>query len=79
MKLLCRFGAIEWHNQVEEERELVALLLFSYGCLVIVNVLRLFLTVSWVGPQCVIVVFPDHTHSLFNLENKNDYGKPIQV
>ena len=46
-------------------RELVALLVLSYGCLVTVNVLWLFLTVSWVGMQCVIVVFPDHTHLLF--------------
>ena len=25
----------------------------------------LFLEVPWVGLQCVIVVFPDHTHLLF--------------
>ena len=30
-----------------------------------VSVLWLFLTVPWVGLQCVIVVFPDHTHLLF--------------
>ena len=29
--------------------------------------LWLFLTVPWVGLQCVIVVFPDHTNSLFLL------------
>ena len=29
-----------------------------------INVLWLFLTVPWVGLQCVIVVFPDHTHLL---------------
>ena len=46
-------------------RELVALLVLSYGCLVTVIVLWLFLTVSWVGMQCVIVVFPDHTHLFF--------------
>ena len=39
------------------KRELVALL-----CLpVTVSVLRLFLTVPWVGLQCVSVVFPGHT------------------
>ena len=27
--------------------------------------LWLFLTVSWVSLQCVIVVFPDHTHLIF--------------
>ena len=41
------------------KRELVALLLMSSWCLVTVNVL------PWVGQQCVIVVFPDHTHFLF--------------
>ena len=33
---------------------------FSFGCLIIVNVLWLVLTVPWVGLQFVIVVFPDH-------------------
>ena len=47
------------------KRELVALLLLSFGCLVTVNVLQLFLTVLCVGLQCVIVVFLDHTHLLF--------------
>ena len=51
------------------KRELVALLLLSYGCLATVNVMWLFLTVPWVGLQCVIVIFPGHTHSL-----KNDLG-----
>ena len=50
---------------LKRERELVALLLLSYGCLVTVNVLWLFLAVSWVGLHCVIVVFLDHTHLLF--------------
>ena len=50
---------------LERKRELVVLLLVSFGCLVTVNVLWLFLTVLWVGLQCVIVVFPDHTHLLF--------------
>ena len=48
---------------LKRKRELSALLLFSYGCLV--YVLWVFLTVPWVGLQCVIVVFPDHTHLLF--------------
>ena len=39
------------------KRELIALLLLSFGCLVTVNVLWLFLTVPWAGLQCVIVVF----------------------
>ena len=47
---------------LKKKRKLVALLLLSYRCLVTVNVLWLFLTVPRVGLQCVIVVFPDHTH-----------------
>ena len=46
------------------KRELVALLSMSSWCLVIV--VWLFLTVPWVCLQFVIVVFPDHTHSLFS-------------
>ena len=48
------------------KRELIVLLLLSFGCLVTVNVLWLFLTVLWVGLQFVIVVFPDHTHLLYD-------------
>ena len=51
---------------LKRTRELVVLLLLSYGCLVSVNVLWLFLTVMWVGLQCVIVVFPGHTHLPFH-------------
>ena len=32
--------------------------------IVTINVLWLFHAVSWVGLQCLIVVFPDHTHLL---------------
>ena len=45
------------------KRELVALLSLSSWCLV--TVVWLFLGVSWVLLQFVIVVFPDHTHLLF--------------
>ena len=44
---------------------MVAPFLLSFGCLVTVNVLWLFLTVQWVGLQFVIVVFLDHAHLLF--------------
>ena len=52
---------------LKEKRKLVALLhvLLSYRCIVTINVLWLFLRVPSVGLQCVIVVFPDHTHLLF--------------
>ena len=62
--LLCvrsSFGII-----LKRKRELAALLLLSYICTVTINVLWLFLTVPWVGLQCVILVFLDHTHLLFN-------------
>ena len=52
---------------LKRKRELVALLLLSYKRLFTVNVLRLFFTVPWVGLQCVIVVFPDHTHLLSDI------------
>ena len=51
---------------LKRKRKLVALLLLSYRCFVTINVLWLFLTVPRVGLQCVIMVFPDHTHLLFN-------------
>ena len=45
------------------KRELVALLSLSSWCLVIV--VWLFIAVTWVCLQFVIVVFPDHTQLLF--------------
>ena len=57
--VLSSFGIM-----LKVERELVALILWSNRCLVAVNVLWLFFIVSWVGLQCVIVVYPDHTHLL---------------
>ena len=44
---------------------MVALLVLSYKYIVTINVLWLFLMVSWVGLQCVIVIFLDHTHLIF--------------
>ena len=52
---------------LKRKRMLVALLLLSYRCIVSINVLWLFLVVPWVGRQCVIVVFPDHTHLLWSI------------
>ena len=48
------------------KRELVArfgLIVFLMSC--DFYVLWLFIVVPWVGLQCVIVVFPDHTHFFF--------------
>ena len=52
---------------LNRKRKLVALLLLSYRCIVTINVLWLFFTVPWVGLQCLIVVFPDHTHLVLYL------------
>ena len=52
------------HLDEEERAGCFALIVL---CLATVNVLWLFLTVSWVGLQCVSVVFPDHTHLLLDL------------
>ena len=51
------------------KRELVTLLELSSYHRVTVSVLWLFLAVSWVGLQCVIMAFPDHTHILFYLRD----------
>ena len=51
----------------KRKRKLVALLLLSYRCIVAMDVLWLFQRVPWVGLQCMIVVFPDHTHLLFDI------------
>ena len=47
---------------LKRKRELVALLLLSYGYLVTVNVQWLFLLMYWVGLEFMIFVFPDLTH-----------------
>ena len=41
---------------LEMKRELGALCLLSYRCLITVNAMWLFLTVPWVGLQCVFVL-----------------------
>ena len=60
--ILCVHSSFAFNLTMKRE-QLVALLFLR---LVIVNVLWLFLTLQWVGLQCVIVVFPDHTHLLLN-------------
>ena len=49
------------------KRELIALLSLFSWCLVIV--LWFFLTVPWIVLQFVVVVFPDHSHSLYSMAN----------
>ena len=50
------------------ERELVALLILSFWCLLMVK--WLFLAVAWGFLRFVIVVFPDLTHLLFFVVSK---------
>ena len=50
---------------LKRKRKLVALLVLSYRCIATINVLWLFFAVTCVGLQCVIVVFPDHSHLRF--------------
>ena len=57
------------------KRELLALLNLSSRCLVMVE--RLFLAVPLGCLQFVIVVFPDHTHLLFLLEQLVSYHIPF--
>ena len=60
--LLCVYSSFA--IILKRKRKLVTLLVLSYSRIVAINVLWLFLMVPWVGLQCVIVVFPDHTHLL---------------
>ena len=56
----CVFSSFE--IILTRKRELLALLLLSFGCLVTVNVRWLFLMVPSVGLECVIEEFPYHAH-----------------
>ena len=59
---LCSFSC---SDHLEEED----FVLLSHPCLAILYVLWLFLIVPWVGLQCVIVVFSDHTRLLLDFTN----------
>ena len=51
------------HLEEEERAGCFAFIVFRMSCYC--NVPWLFLTMPWAGLQCVVVVFPDHTHLLF--------------
>ena len=59
---LCPFSCSD--HLEEEDFDLL-----SHPCLAILYVLWLFLMVPWVGLQCVIVVFSDHTRLLLDFTN----------
>ena len=68
-----------WRGR-QRELVLVALRLLRllfFRCLVTVNVLKLFLTVSWMGLQFVIVVISDHTHLLFGTIQYNTIQRAL--
>ena len=56
------------------KRELVAFI-YSSRCPVTVIVLWRILKMPWVGLQCVIVVFPDHTYLLLWIDPVGKGGK----
>ena len=58
---------------VTRKRELITLLLLSFGCLVTENVPCLFLKVPWIGLQFVIVAFPDHAHVHQHYQFQNNH------
>ena len=54
---------------LKRKRKLGAFLVLSCGCIASMTFLWLFLSMPRVGLQCVIVVFPDHTHLRFVAQN----------
>ena len=62
---------------VTGKRELVALLNLSFWCHVMVE--WLFLAVPWVCLRFVIMVFHDHTHLLFHIEENLHYCNKIRI
>ena len=60
------------------KRKLVALLLLSFGCLVTVNVLWLFLMVPWVGLRFVILVFSSRVRLFFYYQLNLEIARNVQ-
>ena len=56
--------SFEFYKHLRGEKRAVCFALSSW-CTVTVIVLWLFLTMTWVSLQCVVVVFLDHTHLSF--------------
>ena len=79
LSLFC-YALLRAHSSfaiiLKRKRNVVALLLLSYRCIVTLNVRRLFLTVHWVGLQYVIMIYPDHTR-LFLYMGKSNNPYPL--
>ena len=75
LSLFC-YALLRVHSSfaiiLKRKRNVVALLLLSYRCIVTLNVRWLFLTVHWVGLQYVIMIFPDHTRLLLYMGKSNN-------
>ena len=61
--LLCVHSIFCNHLEEEEKAGCFAFIVLQMSCYC--KCLWLFLTVSWVGLQCIIVIFPDITHLFF--------------
>ena len=59
--------AFPFCNHLAEEEIAGCFTLIVFSLLSVFGALCLFLTVSWVGLQCVIVAFPGHTYLLFEV------------
>ena len=57
------------HLAEEEIACCFPLIVFLLALLIVVSALCLFLTVSWIGLQCVIVTFPGHTYLFVEVHN----------
>ena len=55
------------HLADEEIAGCFTLIVFLLALLIVFGALCLFLTVSWVGMQCVIVAFSGHTYLFFEV------------
>ena len=59
---------------LKRKRKLAVLLLLCYRCIVTINFPWLFLTVPWVGLQCLVVVFLDHIHFFIGKKVSLEYA-----
>ena len=75
--LLCvhsRFATI-----LKRKRKMFFSLLLSYRCIVTINVPWLFFAVQWVGLKSVILVLPDHTHSLVGIKSLRNIQQQLNA
>ena len=66
MHYLASILVLQYHLDEEERAGYFTLIIFLESC---GYFLWIFLTVPWVGLQCMIVVFPEHTHFFHTFMN----------